>query len=151
MLFFLIDPSIKNNWKKWIRHHKRSYVGGYGRTLKQMSDLADQMVYRYFSFVNSTVYKLFANLSITSDLALILSNFLKEVSRGAINPFDHVISEFRIKPDDMPSLSTPSQALSYTTLRSFQKVQPQCHVYPLEQVPGGGDKRNLIWLDKVDV
>ena len=39
-----------------------------------------------------------------------------------INPFDHVISEFRIKPSDMPSLSTLTQAPSYSTLRAFQKA-----------------------------
>ena len=38
-----------------------------------------------------------------------------------INPFDHVISEFRIKPNDMPSLSTPTQVPSYTSLWAFQK------------------------------
>ena len=39
-----------------------------------------------------------------------------------INPFDHVISEFRIKPSDMSSLSTPTKAPSYTTLRAFQRA-----------------------------
>ena len=39
-----------------------------------------------------------------------------------INPFDHVVSEFRIPPNDMPSLSTPSQAPSYQSLRTFQKA-----------------------------
>ena len=39
-----------------------------------------------------------------------------------INPFDHVISEFFIKPSDMPSLSPPTQAPSYSTLRAFQKA-----------------------------
>ena len=39
-----------------------------------------------------------------------------------INPFDHVISEFRIPPNEMPSLSTPSQAPTYQSLRTFQKA-----------------------------
>ena len=39
-----------------------------------------------------------------------------------VNPFDHVVSEFRIPPNDMPSLSTPSQAPSYQSLRTFQKA-----------------------------
>ena len=39
-----------------------------------------------------------------------------------INPFDHVISEFRIPPNEMPSLSSPSQAPTYQSLRTFQKA-----------------------------
>jgi len=39
-----------------------------------------------------------------------------------INSYDHVVSEFRISPKDMPSLSTPTQAPSYSSLRNFQKA-----------------------------
>ena len=39
-----------------------------------------------------------------------------------INPFDHVVSEFRIPPNEMPSLSTPTLAPSYTSIRAFQKA-----------------------------
>ena len=39
-----------------------------------------------------------------------------------INPFVHVINEFRIKPSEMPSLSTPTQAPNYITRRAFQKA-----------------------------
>jgi len=39
-----------------------------------------------------------------------------------VNPFDHVVSEFRIPPNEMPSLSTPNQAPSYQSLRTFQKA-----------------------------
>ena len=39
-----------------------------------------------------------------------------------INSYDHVVSEFRIHPKDMPSLSTPTQAPSYSSLRDFQKA-----------------------------
>ena len=39
-----------------------------------------------------------------------------------INSYDYVVSNFRIPPKEMPSLSTPSQAPSYTSLRAFQKA-----------------------------
>ena len=39
-----------------------------------------------------------------------------------INPFDHVTREFRISPNEMPSLSTPTQAPSYPSTRAFQKA-----------------------------
>jgi len=39
-----------------------------------------------------------------------------------INSYDHVVSEFRIQPKDMPSLSTSTQAPSYSSLRNFQKA-----------------------------
>ena len=39
-----------------------------------------------------------------------------------INPYDHVISEFRIHPTEMPSISSPGQAPSYQSLRTFQKA-----------------------------
>ena len=39
-----------------------------------------------------------------------------------INSYDHVVSNFRIPPKEMPSLSTPSQAPSYTSLCAFQKA-----------------------------
>ena len=40
----------------------------------------------------------------------------------AVNPFDHVLSELRIKPDDMPKMSTPSNPPSYQSVRDFQKA-----------------------------
>ena len=39
-----------------------------------------------------------------------------------INPFDHVLGELRIKPDDLPKMSTPSSAPAYQTVRDFQKA-----------------------------
>ena len=39
-----------------------------------------------------------------------------------VNPFEHVISEFRIPPNQMPSLSSPSLAPSYQSIRTFQKA-----------------------------
>ena len=40
----------------------------------------------------------------------------------AVNPFDHVLGELRIKPDDMPKMSTPSTPPSYQSVRDFQKA-----------------------------
>ena len=40
----------------------------------------------------------------------------------AVNPFDHVLSELRIKPGDMPKMSTPSNPPSYQSVRDFQKA-----------------------------
>ena len=40
----------------------------------------------------------------------------------AVNPFDHVMGELRIKPDDMPKMSTPSSPPSYQSVRDFQKA-----------------------------
>ena len=39
----------------------------------------------------------------------------------AINPYDHVLSELRIKANDMPKLSSPSSPPTYQTVKDFQK------------------------------
>ena len=38
------------------------------------------------------------------------------------NSFDHVLSELRIKPDDMPKMSSPSTPPTYSSVRDFQKA-----------------------------
>ena len=40
----------------------------------------------------------------------------------AINPYDHVLSELRIKNADMPKMSTPSTPPTYQTVKDFQKA-----------------------------
>ena len=54
------------------------------------------------------------------------------------NPFDHVIYEFRIKPDDMPTMSTPSTAPSYSSIYNFQKLSTTT---PCSSIP---TKLNLV-------
>ena len=38
------------------------------------------------------------------------------------NSFDHVLSELRIKPDDMLKMSSPSTPPTYSSIRDFQKA-----------------------------
>ena len=40
----------------------------------------------------------------------------------AANPFDNVLNELRIKPDDMPKMSSPSTPPSYQSVCDFQKA-----------------------------
>ena len=40
----------------------------------------------------------------------------------AINPFEHVLHELRIKTEKMQKMSTPSTPSSYQSVRDFQKV-----------------------------
>ena len=40
----------------------------------------------------------------------------------AINPYDHVLSELRIKTNDMPKMSTLSSPPTYQTVKDFQKA-----------------------------